>query len=268
MQTPVYMGYRSEDYVYPYSKYYSENIAPLSGPVREALQHAPLPAGQLPPFENAALLTTAGYGAAETGYTLESDGSLRVAVLTRMPGVTPRMWDWWFGWHGSRADRYKLWHPKAHRSARWKDGRDDLEEYIGRSSLIEEYIGTSMEKATIRFIDPAELGIPPCDPEQAVFICARIGYSRYPLDFGWLVHQVRVVEGGAEMRSRFWMGGPHIRLRFSGALPGLVSRILQKTVRLPEKQAIDLLSHCSEEMNHLAAFLPALYTEQQTSATL
>jgi hypothetical protein len=29
--------------------------------------------------------------------------------------------------------------------------------------------------------------------------------------------------------------------------------------RLPERQAIDLLIHCSEEMNHLAGILPGLH---------
>jgi hypothetical protein len=95
-----------------------------------------------------------------------------------------------------------------------------------------------------------------------VFICARLGYTRWPLDFGWLVHHLRAVPGGAEMRSRFWMGGPHIQLRVPW-LPVFFSKTLQKTVCLPERQAVELLTHCSEEMNHLARILPGLYAEFQ-----
>jgi hypothetical protein len=186
-----------------------------------------------------------------------------------MPNVAPYMWDWWFGWHGSQANRYKLWHPVAHQSARWKDGREDLNEYVGRTSLIEEYIGKKLEKASIRFVSPTELGFHKkeiADKNKAVYICARTGYSDFPLDFGWLVHQIRATETGSEMRSRFWMGGKHIAFRTEGNLGKFGSKILQKIVILPEQQAIDIMRHCSEEMNHLAKFLPDLYTQQTLSA--
>ncbi|HNM24040.1 MAG TPA: hypothetical protein PKL15_01370 [Saprospiraceae bacterium] len=260
MKVPAYMGYRPEDYLTPHARFFADVQPPLPEPARLALDKGALPAGALPPPERAAELLQAGYWPFETGYTLEPDGSQHVAVLTRMPGVQPTMWHWWFGWHGNLASRYKLWHPKAHRDARWADGEGDLGRYIGRTSLIEEYIGASMEKAAIRFIPPAELGLPEAN-EAIVCICARVGYSRYPIDFGWLVHELRAIPGGAEMRSRFWMGGRYIQLRKKGRLAALASSILQKTIRLPEKQARELLTHCAEEMNHLASFLPALYSE-------
>jgi DAPG hydrolase PhiG domain len=258
-----YIGYRAVDHAVGYAKFYNENIKPIPAHAKAGLEKSPYPAGQLPSVEQAPALLKSGYSELETGYTLERDGSLRVAVLTAMPGVAPYMWDWWFGWHGCKADRYKLWHPKAHRNAEWKDGRADLS-YIGRTSMIEEYIGPRMEKASIRFVAPSALGFDAKSLEnksEVVLICARVGYTNLPLDFGWLVHQIRAVEGGSEMRSRFWMGGPHIHIRARGALPALVSKALQKLKRLPEKQAVDLLTHCSEEMNHLASFLPQLYTE-------
>jgi glyoxylase-like metal-dependent hydrolase (beta-lactamase superfamily II) len=31
-----------------------------------------------------------------------------------MPGVTGAMFEWWMGWHYMEAQRYKLWHPRAH----------------------------------------------------------------------------------------------------------------------------------------------------------
>ncbi|MCC7504817.1 MAG: hypothetical protein IT259_05945 [Saprospiraceae bacterium] len=259
MSASRYMGYRPEDYTTSYAQFFKDIQPPLHDTARAALSLGALPAGALPPLEQVAALLQSGYAAAETGYTLEPDGSQRVAVHTGMSGVSPLMWHWWFGWHGNLANRYKLWHPKAHRDARWADGKGDLGYYIGRTSLIEEYIGDTMEKAAIRFIPPAQLGLPDAG-EGAVYICARVGYAHWPIDFGWLVHQLRATPDGAEMRSRFWMGGAHIEVRKGGAGGRLLSKILQKTVRLPEKQARELLAHCSEEMNCLASFLPALYS--------
>lgn len=258
-----YIGYRQADLNTPYAKFYQETLAPIPAAVRAALESAPLPPGALPSVAQIVDLQQPGYTNTENGFSLEADGSARVAVLTAMPNVSPKMWDWWFGWHGSQDNRYKLWHPKAHLSAVWQDGKADVA-YIGRVSIIEEYIGKSLEKANIRFVSPEELGFPAetlTDKNQVVYICARLGYTRLPVDIGWLVHQIRVVEGGAEMRSRFWMGGAHIQVRAKGWLPAFVSSLIQKLVKPTEQQARDILQHCSEEMNHIAGFLPDLYTE-------
>lgn len=257
-----YKGYQAEDRAKPHAKFYNEIVKPIHPDAAAALKNCPLPTGSLPPVERANELLADGYTDFETGYTLESDGSQRVAVLTRMPRVSPKMWDWWFGWHGCDDDRYKLWHPQAHVAAVWQDGLDDVR-YVGRVSKIEEYIGKSLEKANIAFRPPAELGFDAqqiLDKEKVVIICARVGYTNFPIDFGWLVHQIRRTADGSEMRSRFWMGGRHISIRWRW-LPRFFSSILQKMVRLPERQAVDLLHHCSEEMNHLAGFLPDLYAE-------
>lgn len=258
-----YIGYRSPDFALPFSKFYDEKFSELPEHARKALENGPVPAGSLPPPESANELLNKKYSEVETGFSLEEDGSIRVAVLTPMPRVSPKMWDWWFGWHGCSAARYKLWHPLAHQDARWKDGRDDVG-YVGRVSIIEEIIGEKMEKAAIQFVSPDKLGFAPADfsdKNKVVFICARIGHASLPIDFGWLVHQVRATENGAEMRSRFWMGGRHISIRGGGAVGGVLSKIIQKMMPLPEQQARDLLVHCAEEMNHLAAFLPEIYTE-------
>ncbi|MFN8354270.1 MAG: hypothetical protein U0Y10_07490 [Spirosomataceae bacterium] len=263
-----YLGYRPIDYETDYAPFFIEAIAPIPKLVAEVIKQGCYPAGQLPSIEHVNQLQEKGYLPIETGYTIEPDGSARVAVLTPMPEVSPLMWDWWFGWHGSHDNRYKLWHPKAHQSAAWQDGRQDVEGYIGRTSLIEEYIGSSLEKAAIRFVPPAELGLDNSRNgglTNEVFICARLGYSQWPIDFGWLVHQVRATANGAEMRSRFWMGGAHIQIRSNSLVAKGLSKVLQKVVRLPEQQAKDLLAHCSEEMNHLTSILPSLYKSYHPS---
>jgi hypothetical protein len=259
-----YVGYGKDDYATPYSKFYDENIIPVEPTVTEALSFSPYPSGQLPAINMVTSMLNTGYDATETGYTFEPDGSARIAALIKMPGVTPAMWQWWFGWHGSHSNRYKLWHPKAHVSARWKDGNKTDLTYVGRTSMIEEYIGGQLEKVSIQFVASEKLGIASRAPEketQECFICARIGFTGFPLDFGWLVHQVRATENGSEMRSRFWIGGEHIQLRMKGRIPALLSQLLQGTRTVQREQANNLLVHCVEEMTHLAAILPQLYSE-------
>lgn len=255
-----YIGYQTKDLALPYAKFYNEIIRPIPELGKKASKRSEK---QGLWFEDVRHLHNTGYHDLENGYVINSDGSLHVAVLTPMPNVSPEMWDWWFGWHSCEDSRYKLWHPKAHQSAVWADGRDDIA-YINRTSNIEEYIGKKLEKAAIQFRSPLELGFSEshiADKTKAVYICARLGYSNFPLDFGWLVHQIRKTEEGAEMRSRFWMGGKYIAIRSENIFTKIASKALQKLVKLPEQQAKDLMTHCSEEMNHLAAILPDLYTE-------
>jgi len=57
-------------------------------------------------------------------------------------------------------------------------------------------------KLAIQFVEPKMLGFNGIG--DGVAICARLGSTVVPVDFGWLVHHVR---------SRFWMGGRHVSLR-------------------------------------------------------
>ncbi|BBZ39558.1 DAPG hydrolase family protein [Mycobacterium conspicuum] len=258
MTGELYLGYRGDDANTPFGKFFKPEMAPLPKHVVEALQHGLQGGMALLAYEDAASVAEEGYQQTENGFGVLDDGSYQVSVLTDMPGVTPRMWSWWFGWHGCDTRRYKLWHPRAHLSAAWKDGKDDLS-YIGRWSLISEYIGSSMLNGAIQFVAPAEMGCPP-DSDDAVAICARLGASDAPVDVGWFIHHVRSTERGAEMRSRFWMGGSHIAVRKA---PGVASRavrpIAARVLGSPEVSARNLLVHCAQEMNHLAGFLPELY---------
>jgi len=65
-----------------------------------------------------------------------------------------------------------------------------------------------------------------------------------------------VTADGAEMRSRFWMGGRHVAVRTGKSLADRVLRLIAAR-QLPDLR--DLLVHCAQEMNHLAWFLPALH---------
>ncbi len=250
-----YLGYRAGDGDTEWGDFFDARMAPLPGHVVDALHHGPQAAPLLLDFADVPALLDDGHHATETGYGCSHTGEVIVAVRTEMPGVTPAMWDWWFGWHGSDARRYKLWHPRAHVSARWADGGGDGG-YVGRTSLVEEYIGSTFTRAAIRFVTPAELGLSAPRSAAAVTVCARLGSADLPVDIGWLVHQIRSVDGGAEMRSRFWLGGPHIRVRRANRLADTVVRPIAHR-QLPDPR--DLLVHCAQEMNHLAGFLPALH---------
>lgn len=268
----LHLGYSAAELAdSPYREFYRPELAPLAEPVREALLIGAQAPELLYPFERAGELQTPGYWPVETGFSLAADGAARISVLTQMPAVTPAMWDWWFAWHGSEAQRYKLWHPRAHVHAAWADGRRDLPHYVGRLSRVVEYVGAQRLALDIRFVSPASVGLDEARLAVAgeVAICARGSLSGTPLESGWLIHHVRPVPGGAEMRSRFWLGGENVCLRgMPAALGRLLGRGISRLQRPDAVQAADLLVHCAEEMNHLAAILPALYARFGPSATV
>ena len=263
MKNNEYPGYQPHDYTTPYGAFFKDIQPTVPEQITTALHTSPVDPSLLKSFSAAALLAEDGYQEVESGFAQYDDGSVHVAILTPMPGVSPKMWDWWFGWHGSSNSRYKLWHPKAHISAVWEDGKDDMA-YIGRNSLVKEYIGNNLLHAAVQFKSPVEFGIPTAavtDKDKAVYICARIGHPTQPVDYGYLIHQIRATSEGAEMRSRFWLGGRYAGLRQSGVLASALSGIFRKLRSLPANFGTDMLAHCAEEMNHLAAFLPELYAK-------
>lgn len=263
MASDLYLGYRAGDAKTPFGRFFNPEMASLPTHVVEALQHGPQGGMALLAFDRAASLADEGYQRTENGYGILENGGFQVSVRTDMRGVSPAMWSWWFGWHGCDTRRYKLWHPRAHLSATWKDGEGiggrGPQRYIGRWSMISEYIGSTRFNGAIQFVEPATMGLPP-DSDDAVAICARLGSGDVPVDVGWFIHHLRSTPGGAEMRSRFWMGGPYIQVRDAPSVASRVVRpIASRTLGAPEATARNLLVHCAQEMNHLAGFLAELY---------
>jgi hypothetical protein len=203
----------------------------------------------------------------QSGWTLTSDGAAHINLLTEMPGVTPEMIDWWFGWHSDSPERYKLWHPRAHVHAEWQRtppvGTTGRSRYVGSTSLVDEYVGSSLGRFAISFRPPAELGLRDDRVTQGVdatAVCARVGLVDVPVDAGYLLHLVTRTDGGSVMRSRFWIGLPYTTARsgvLKAALP-LAGRIIRPT----EAEAQALLVHCAQEMAHLASFLPEIFAQE------
>lgn len=107
MASDLYLGYRNDDADTPFGKFFKPEMAPLPQHVVVALQHGPQAGMALLAFDDAASIVDEGYQQTENGYGILGDGSMQVSVRTDMPGVTPAMWAWWFGWHGSDTRRYK-----------------------------------------------------------------------------------------------------------------------------------------------------------------
>ncbi len=191
----TYLGYRTGDAATEWGSFFNPEMAALPSHIVTALEHGPQAAPVLLDFDDAATILDEGYQQTENGYGHLRDGGIQVSARTDMPGVTPQMWSWWFGWHGSDARRYKLWHPRAHVSARWDDDGPDGH-YVGRTSLIEEYIGSAFTKGAIAFVEPSALGLDPAKLGEGIAVCARLGSSDLPVDVGWFVHHVRPTADG------------------------------------------------------------------------
>lgn len=267
-----YLGYRAADHALPYARFFNPNLAPLAPHVCAALDRGGVPDLLLPDIDGAAQNLFGDAPVLEDGFVLTKDGGMRVSVRTSMPGVTPAMIDWWFGWHGDAPAKYKLWHPQAHVHVGWRDpppsGASGRALYVGQTSLVDEFIASDLIRGSIRFVPPASFGFadPRLDDDrQATIVCARIGLGDAPIDVGYLAHHVRAVAGGSEMRSRFWMGGKHVGGR--NLIGSLAAGLAKRVLRLTEGDARALLVHCAQEMPHLAAFLPELYAACQSERT-
>jgi hypothetical protein len=261
-----YLGYREADLAKPYAKFFVPDALPMQ-------PHVPfvLVGGMSPPEygygvdEAAEVLSRPGYRKMETGWTVLDDGTVTVACLTDMPGVTAEMWDWWFAWHSCESARYKLWHPDAHQYSAVGERRlhdrtlTNRQRYVGNVSFVDEYVGGKMAALTVRFLDPAHFGFE--DRHGDTVIVGRVGSAIAPIAFGWVVHQVRATNSGVEMRSRFFLGhAAHLGLPAESVAQSPEGR---RPVGTPDMAAFGqaLLSHCAVEMNHLASFLPALHEE-------
>lgn len=246
----------------PASRHWNPRLLPLAPHVLDALARGPIAPAAVDdePWRDAA-------------YAVDRDGAIHVSVLTPLPGVTPPQLDWWFAWHSADAARYRLWHPRAHVSARWADGRGTLgagrAAYVGRTSIVDEYLGSERTSAAITFVAPHTLGVDEAalaDEDVATAVCARMSLPGTPLEVGHMTHHVTRVPGGAEMRSRFWIGGRFATVRAAGPAGAALGAALRRVIRPRPTLARDLLVHCAEEMSHLATFLPALHAEEAPAA--
>lgn len=208
-------------------------------------------------FEEVANLLTPERLPYASGVERLPDGILHVAALTRMPGVTPEMFGWWFGEYMETTEHYRRWHPRDHLWMAWADKRPGT--HVGAKHLVHERIGGKLNKLSIAFV-PTEEFLPDLAAKApgAVAICGRPGLLDRPIDLGLLLHLALPRDWGCELHSRFWLGA--VRSRSGSSLVERVGntpavRRFQATMTMGRA----LLVHCHEEMTTLAGFLADLY---------
>ena len=198
----------------------------------------------------------------ESGVRRLRDGTVEVASLVSMPGVTSDMFRWWFSDYLQTTEHYRMWHPKDHIWMDWE--HKTLGKITGSHHLVHEYIGGELMKLRIQFAWPQEiLGYDPTD-ENTVAICARVGELESKLNIAEMCHVARNTPSGAELRSRFWLGVISDREAVGWQnflLSLLANNPISRQFAVSEAGAIDLHKHCMEEMSYLADLLPVIYKE-------
>ena len=266
MAEAYYLGMKPGDLEgKPYARFWKPEMRPLPKHVRNAVIHGPEAAELGFAIEDVDQLVDPGYLPLENGTTVLPSGEIFVAVRTEMPDATGAMFEWWMGWHTQEHQRYKLWHPRAHLANGTREGHADDpnlsdQQKYRTTHFVTEYIGAQLQQITITFADPATLFSRTAEfaaHGTTAMVCGTVGLRGTPLNIGRLIHQIREVPGGSEMRSRFWLA-PHLRETQPGRGLNRVLSVAAQAI-LTGDLARDMLVHCGMEMNHLARFLPELY---------
>ncbi|MGB9903545.1 MAG: DAPG hydrolase family protein [Desulfotomaculales bacterium] len=246
----------------PYAKYFSRPMAPVPREILDFLARGPIDPALALPVQRRNELLNPGYLPAEMGYCLMPDGSGFVAMLTRMPGVTAEMIDWWFAWHGLEGLRYKIWDPDDHYDVRVREedlprrldpGLDPRERNWGTTDIVYEDVGTGPMELFISFLSPEDFGYEMDRfraPNVLTAVSANLGLNEPKTPLATFTHFAREIPGGIELRSRFWLGWNIVNrqpVRVAGTIPLELAR--------------GLAYHCTKEYTNLAAILPKVYEE-------
>ena len=198
-----------------------------------------------------------GYLPFEKGWCILPNGCGVLANITQMPGVTPEMFDWWFAWHGVKPLRYKIWDHEDHYYCQTRNLDIALNENLSMKERywntvhdVKEDCNLGVENIVISFRKPTDIGF---DEEKwknfkGTIVCA--GDDKSPCV---MVHFLRPVEGGCELRTRFWFG--------YSIIGGKPVKILPDGVNWPDIPLKGLLLHNIKEFTNLAAILPDVYAE-------
>jgi hypothetical protein len=155
-----------------------------------------------------------------------------LVVDHELQGVTPEMLDWWWG-HIDTTERYKLWHPKDHKSFKWEVS--PKKGHVGAIHLVVEEIGGI--PTTLRIRQEAPSSIPIHTTYSHIIVSSVLDQDDKPIS--WLVHEYEATQHGTRMRSTF---------RLPAGIPKQFIKGLHK--------------HCHEEMANLPNFLPELYEKE------
>jgi len=251
-----------------YYKYFNDELTPVDMNKVNSVLKGPITPDKALSFKDRNKLFEPGYFEVETGYCVMPDGTGYVSNLTKMPGVTVEMFDWWFAWHCLDNLRYKIWDPEDHHQAetmqRHKGFDSDLtmrEKYWDTTHAVKEDTGLGVEDLFINFKHPENLGFDYSKvdtPACGTIVCAKgngKGQPPFASPETIMCHFIREIEGGVELRTRFWMGWTVEDGRDVKALPD--------GVRMPPMGPMALLLHNIKEFTHLAQLLPKIYAEEK-----
>lgn len=249
---------------HPLAKYWYQRNKPDSMVV-EDLRSGPISPSEMLTWDNRLELSNPGYQKVENGWCLLEDGSGYVAVKTFFPNATAEMLDWWFVWaQKEEFIRYKIWYPGAHYSMAQTDTPDapkypNGKESWGKSRFPVEDVGLGVSQIRLDFVPPSDFGFVK-EPDSTSIVCVKVGLANGLFKHTDMIHYVRPVKGGVEMRSRFWMARDLEAM--SGGL-GLVAFLADnkfvKNKALPADAPKELAFHCATEYSQLAGFLPEFY---------
>lgn len=257
-----------EDKKKSYFKYYLEDMAQPDPGAFGAMAGHPLPPFLALPFAERNRLFEPGYSEAETGYSIMPDGTAYVANLTKMPGVTAEMIDWWFSWYSLDSLRYLIWDKQDHLHAecltrvRATDpDMTDRERLWDTSQDLLDAGDMGPNNIIVHFKHPGNLGFAAekIGTEACTTMITALGFGKGQPPLAPIptvtVHQVRETEDGVEVRSRYWMGWTYKNGRDVKVLPdGLV---------VPPMGPIAVGMQNIREMTNLAALLPRIYPEEK-----
>jgi hypothetical protein len=239
-------------------------MQPIPARVEEAIAKGVV-RGEDPPRAPAPTLLLPEADGRADGVRRNGDGTLTIACLTEMPGVRPEMIDWWFGWHLTSSERYRLWHPKAHQKCAAAfdraSARDLRSRYVGNIVHVDEQIGPGLQRLAVAFRPASEFGLDPARVDGlGTAICARTAQRANGLEIGRFIHVVKRTPDGSEMLSRLYLGEVRSTAPLVGPLIAAFFNTRRRRRRLIRDEfGLYLLRHCAEEMNHLARILPGLY---------
>lgn len=249
-------------------KYYEKGLAPAPPEKMGKMARGPIDPSKALPFTERNRLFEPGYLEEEIGWCIMPDGTGYLSNLTQMPGVTAEMFDWYFAWHGLEDLRYKIWDPEDHYYARSQNRKKALdpdltcqEKLWDTSHEILEDTGMGPSTIVINFkypgdcgFDASKIGTEAC----STIVCGK-GYGKgeppYAMPPTFMTHFVRNIEGGIELRSRFWMGWGYVN--------GKDVKFIPEGVRYPDAAPMTLAMHNVKEFTNLAAILPSLYAEEK-----
>jgi len=263
----------AEEETRPYAHFYYQEMAPVSEDVLRDIESGPIDPRDALPIADVNHLLNPGYLARETGYCFLPDGSGYTAVLTRMPGVTGKMLEWWFCWHPLEDLRYKIWYPGAHTGISVRDPKRAADTTLPFGARLwdnphypVEDIGIGSDRLSIDFMDPRDFGFDISRFEAgrvAAVICSRVGSVRRGVEHTRMCHFVRETEEGVEMRSRFWIGAA-IGLNLlpkDSPFNRLLNTSFVRRIAIPGDAPRQMAHHCAQEYSNLARILPELYRE-------